>query len=197
MCNGVAVKQFPHEVALVSVQRRQLLQLALIGVAAIFLTACRNGVPKELKQGDRFPDIALPSLDGYMTSFAAYPDVALVINFWATWCEPCRREMAGLEKLSKLFPPNELRVIGVSVDSDRNSASEFSLRYKLTIPMLSDSDQALSNGILRIPAFPITYLLRRDHNIARIIVGARDWVDSEMINEIEGLLAVRRNAATS
>lgn len=171
------------------------MQFALIGVAAACIPACRKDELKELKQGDRFPDIALPSLDGHMASFAAYQNAVLIVNFWATWCEPCRREMPDLEKLSTLFYPKDLRVIGISVDSDRNLAREFNLRYKLTIPMLSDSDQTLSSGVLRIPAFPITYLLRRDRTIARIIVGARDWASPEMIKEIEGLLAVRQIAA--
>ena len=143
-------------------------------------------------QSSRFPDIALPALDGHVTAPATYRDAPLVVNFWATWCEPCRREMPSLEKLSSLFNPKDLLVIGISVDSDHNLAREFILRYKLTIPMLSDSDQALSNGVLRIPAFPATYLLRRDHTIARTIVGARDWADPKMVDEIEGLLAVRR-----
>ena len=99
--------------------------------------------------------------------------------------------MPSLEKLGTLFYPKDLLVIGISVDSDRNLAREFGLRYKLTIPMLSDSDQALSNGILRIPAFPVTYLLKRDRTIARIIVGPQDWADPKMVDEIEGLLAVR------
>ena len=172
------------------------MRFALIGVAAAFIPACRNGEPKELAQGDRFPDIALPDLDGNMTSFTAYRDVPLIVNFWATWCEPCRREMPSLEKLSTSFNPKDLLVVGISVDNDRNLAREFSLRYKLSLTMLSDSDQAISNGVLRIPAFPITYLLKRDHTIARIIVGARDWAGSEMVNEIGGLLAVRQNAAT-
>lgn len=100
--------------------------------------------------------------------------------------------MPSLEKLSTLFFQKDLLVIGISVDSDHNLAREFSLHYKLTIPMLSDSDQALSNGILRIAAFPVTYLLRRDRTIARVIVGARDWADPVMVDEIEELLAVRR-----
>lgn len=171
------------------------MQFALVGVAAACVSACQKSAPRELKQGDRFPDIALPDLDGHMASFAAYTDAALVVNFWATWCEPCRREMPDLEKLSTLFHPRDLRVIGISVDSDRNLAREFSLRYKLTIPMLSDNEQTLSSGALRIPAFPITYLLGRDRTIARIIVGARGWASSEMVDEIEGLLTVRRIAA--
>jgi len=178
---------------LVSVRRRWLLQLAAVGIATLFLPACRNEKSEGLAPGERFPDVLLPALDGHVTAPVAYQDVALVVNFWATWCEPCRREMPGLEKLSTLFDPKDLLVIGISVDSDLNMAREFSLRYKLTLPMLSDSDQALSNGILRIPAFPVTYLLKRDHTIARIIVGARDWADPKMVDEIEGLLAVRRS----
>ncbi|MDE2310330.1 MAG: TlpA family protein disulfide reductase [Betaproteobacteria bacterium] len=167
------------------------MQFAAVGIAAAFLPACRNDKPVVLAQGGLFPDIELPALDGHIAPSVAR-NIPLVINFWATWCEPCRREMPSLEKLSTLFFPKDLLVIGISVDSDRNLAHEFSLRYKLAIPMLSDSDQALSNGILRIPAFPVTYLLRRDRTIARIFVGARDWADPVMVDEIEKLLAVRR-----
>ena len=188
------MKRFSHEAALVNFQRRRLLQLAAVGVATALLPACRNSEPKELKEGDRFPDIVLPALDGHMVPLATYSGIALVVNFWATWCEPCRREMPSLEKLSTFFHPDELQVVGISVDSDRNLAQEFSLRYKLTIPMLSDSDQMLSSGVLRIPAFPATYLLKRDRTIARIIVGARDWAGQEMIGETEGLLAVQHHA---
>lgn len=177
---------------LVNARRRRVLQLAAVGIATFFLSACQKNRSAGLAPGDRFPDIVLPTLDGHVTSSTAYHDVPLVVNFWATWCEPCRREMPSLEKLSTLFDPKDLLVIGISADSDPNLAREFSLRYKLTIPMLSDSDQALSNVILRIPAFPVTYLLKRDRTIARVIVGAQDWADPKMVDEIEGSLAVRR-----
>ena len=146
-------------------------------------------------QGGRFPDISLPGLDGRTSPFSAYANVALIVNFWAIWCEPCRREMPNLEKLSTLFRPGDLQVIGVSVDKDVNMAHEFSMQYKLTFPLLSDSNQALSNGILRITGFPTTYLLKRDHSIASIILGAREWAEPKMIEEIERQLAVRRLAA--
>lgn len=172
--------------------RRRILRWAAIAPVAAFLSACRSDEGKSFAPGDRFPDLALPDLDGGASKLAAYPDAALVINFWATWCGPCRHEMPSLEKLGELFRPKDLLVLGIAVDSDRNLPREFRLRHKLTFPMLSDSDQRLSGDMLRVPAFPITYLLKRDRTIARIIVGARDWADPKMVGEIEGLLAVRR-----
>ena len=79
-------------------------------------------------------------------------------------------------------------MIGISVDSEVNLAREFSLQNKLTFPLLSDSGMRLSNETLRIPAFPMTYLLKRDHTIARIFVGARDWTEPTVIDAIKHLL---------
>ena len=175
----------------INIRRRQLLQLALAAAMVSGLSACRDEATG-LAQGDRFPDLALPYQDGRKELFADDTTVPLVVNFWASWCEPCRREMPSLEKLSTLFPSGELRVIGVTTDSDINLAREFSLQHRLSFPLLSDSGMALSNGVLRIPAFPMTYLLKRDRTIARIIVGGRDWADNAMVEEIEALLGVRR-----
>ncbi len=186
----------PKKTALASLPRRRLLQLAAIGAAAALLPACSDTTPEEAPaQGDHFPDIVLPGLDGRVAPLSAYANVALVVNFWATWCEPCRREMPDLEKLNALFRPEDLRVIGITVDSDANLAREFGMRLKLTFPLLSDSNQALSNSALRITGFPTTYLLRRDHSIASIIIGAREWAEPKMVDEIEQQLAVQRIAA--
>lgn len=190
------MKVLAQKTVLVNAQRRRLLQLAALGAAAALLPACSEQKPAlGPVSGDPFPDIALPDLDGRVAPFSAYSNVALIVNFWATWCEPCRREMPDLEKLSTLFRPGDLRVVGITVDSDTNLAREFSLRLKLTFPLLSDSNQALSNRALRITGFPTTYLLKRDHSIASIIVGAREWAEPKMIDEIEQQLAVRRLAA--
>lgn len=191
---------FPEEAAQISrntgpasVQRRQLLRLALAGAATMLLPAC--SASGGLAEGDTFPQIDLPPLDGHAPSFTPPAGVPLVINFWASWCEPCRNEMPSLEKLSRVFRPEELLVIGITVDSDVNLAREFSLREGLTFPLLSDQGQALSSGKLRIPVFPTTYLLQRDRTIARVVVGGRDWAEPGMVKEIASLLAVRRNSA--
>lgn len=182
----------PNNNELASASRRRLLQLAALGAATALLPACRDEAAPVPGQGDRFPDVALPDLDGRPGSLSAYSNVALIVNFWATWCKPCRLEMPSLEKLATMFRPEDLRVVCINVDSDQNLAREFNASHKLALPLLSDSDQALSNRVLRITGYPTTYLLKRDHTIASIIVGARDWVAPQMIGEIEAQLSVRR-----
>jgi len=103
--------------------------------------------------------------------------------------------MPSLEKLGSLFPAKDLTVICISVDVDRNIAREFVLQHKLTLPMLYDSEQELSSNILRVPAYPATYMLKQDRTIARIIIGAREWASPKMVGEIEETLSVKRIAA--
>ncbi|MDO8413596.1 MAG: TlpA disulfide reductase family protein [Gallionellaceae bacterium] len=175
---------------LTSPHRRRLLQLALVGAATSFLPSCRDNADSiETIRGHFLQDISqLPNLDGNVTPFSVYSGVALVVNIWASWCPPCVQEMPSLEKLSTLFNPKDLRVIGISVDSDLNLVREFLIRVPLTFPMLWDR----GNNILHIPSFPSTFLLRRDHSIARTIVGERNWSDPKMIEEAEQLLQVQR-----
>lgn len=173
-----------------SLQRRRLLQIALTSLVIALVPGCADdGYPDEELRSRFLHNLAqLPNLDGTRTLFSSYAGVALVVNVWASWCPPCVVEMPSLDKLGKVFDASALRVIGVSVDNDLNLMNEFLLRAQLSFPMLLDS----GNAILRIPVFPTTFLLRRDHTIARIIAGERDWVSPEMIEEIETLLAVKR-----
>lgn len=170
--------------------RRRLLQFALLGVATPFLVACEAPEdPLESIRKHFLQDIShLPALDGRVPPFAVYSGVALVVNIWASWCPPCVLEMPSLEKLSTLFHPQDLRVIGITVDNDVNLVREFLLRAPVTFPLLWDR----GNNILHIPTFPSTFLLRRDHTIARVIVGQRDWGDSKLVEETESLLSVQR-----
>lgn len=172
-------------------RRRQFLHLTAGALALAALAACRNESARVPVQGDRFPELVLPDLDGQMTPFSSYPGAALVVNFWATWCEPCRREMPSLQRLSNRYQPEDLRVVGVTVDDDLNLAREFRLRYNLTFPQLSDRGHMLSRTVLHIPAIPMTYLLTRDRRIARIVAGERDWTDVAVLDEIEDALDLK------
>jgi len=142
--------------------------------------------------GERFPVAILTDLGSSPVSLARYGGSALILNFWATWCEPCRREMPSLQKLGTLFRPDALQVVGIAVDDDVNLVREFVLRYGIGFPVLLDRDQRLAHDVLRLPGFPTTYLVRRDGVIAARVIGDRDWAEEASLREIERLLLLER-----
>lgn len=130
--------------------------------------------------GAQLPAAVLTGLtDEAPTSTGALRGTALIINFWATWCVPCRREMPSLERLSHRLAAHGVRVIGVSVDADLNLAREFVRTHKLTFPNYADGDEKPFQSVLRVRALPETVLVTADGVIAARIAGVRDWDGTE------------------
>lgn len=161
------------------------------------LPACSDSSVSGIVSGERFPAALLHDLDGRQIALADYAGTALVVNFWATWCAPCRREMPSLQALSALFHPRELQVLGISVDDDLNLVREFQLRHQIGFKLLSDRGQSLSRDVLKVPVFPMTYLVTREWTVAHLIPGEQDWVASSMLSDVERLLAVRRQQSAA
>jgi thiol-disulfide isomerase/thioredoxin len=153
------------------------------------LIACGERDAPGSKPAAVFPAARLSSLTG---GDALPPEAqrgtALVINFWATWCEPCRKEMPSLERLHQQADAAKLRVIGVSVDNDLNLAREFLLQQRLTFPHYTDSAQKLARDLLKIQAFPATFVVAADGSVKAQITGARDWSSAETLRLLEQAL---------
>ena len=146
-----------------------------------FLTACADDSGSaQPGVGAQLPSVVLIGLtDEAPTSISALRGTALVINFWATWCEPCRDEMQSLERLSHRLSAHGVRVVGITVDQDLNLAREFVRNRELTFPIYTDGDQKAFQSWLRVRALPETVFVTADGAIAARIVGARDWNSAE------------------
>jgi thiol-disulfide isomerase/thioredoxin len=131
-------------------------------------------------------------LDGGTAPVAA-AGTAQVINFWATWCEPCRDEMPSLQRLSEHFSGSDLAVVGLSVDDDLNLVREFVLRYRIAFPIYVDLNQSL-RARFAWPSYPQTILVTREGRVAAIIAGKRDWASKESLEEIERALDLAERA---
>jgi len=165
--------------------------------AALLLAACGQDSGGEVPAiGARLPRVALAGLTGEApTSTDALRGTPLVINFWATWCLPCRDEMPALERLSHRLATHGVRVIGIAVDNDRYLAAEFVRAHKLTFPIYADGDGKQLQSLLHVKSLPETVLVSADGAIAARIVGARDWNGADGARLLERAFDVRLASA--
>lgn len=91
---------------------------------------------------DTVPDVRLPDLGGTLRSLRSYLGHPLIINFWATWCAPCRREMPLLEQLRQHYGPQQLQVVGIAVDF-RSAVASFQQQSAVGYPLLIGEDRGL------------------------------------------------------
>jgi peroxiredoxin len=147
-----------------------------VGLAALGLVGCSQK-PARPWTGSLFPEFVLPAADDTMHDSREYAGRPLLINFWATWCPPCRREMADLDALNGTLGRNGLQLLAISVDSDRNLVREYLRREGFGFTVLIDRDQQWSALALGIPGFPTTYLVGKDGIIRDAWVGPRAWAD--------------------
>jgi peroxiredoxin len=151
----------------------------------------RAGVT-ELREGHRTPPLRLPRLDGAVTSLEDHRDKLVVVNFWATWCEPCTIEMPTLEALWREYRTRGLVVLAVSVDrgAPRSVLDPYVRRLGLTFPILLDADLKASQA-WRVTGLPATFLVRPGGEAVGLAFGAREWNSAEMRALLEPLLPHR------
>ncbi|MFC5302965.1 TlpA family protein disulfide reductase [Azospira restricta] len=165
--------------------RRRLLQLLTLPLCA---AACgREALPRAaVGVGDPFPSFELPDLQRRPRRLADFLGRPLLLNFWATWCPPCRAEMAGLQVLHRGLAAYGGAVVAVSVDDDINLVREFVLQVGVEFPVLLDTGRAFATAALRLSSYPTSFVLRRDGRVGEVVVGARAW---EAPDELPRLLA--------
>ena len=143
----------------------------------------------EFKEGQRGPGLRLAALDGRQASLQDWRDKAIVLNFWATWCQPCTLEMPTLEALWRGYRERGLVVVGVSVDrgAPRALLDPYLKNLGLTFPILLDPDAATA-GAWRVTGIPATFLIRPGGDVVGVAVGAREWNSNEMRALVDTLL---------
>lgn len=134
------------------------------------------------------PDVRLQEIDaeGALLPLANFP---CLINFWATWCPPCRAEMASLNRLFLTYRAQGLGVFAVSVDEDAHLVREFLVKLPLAFPILLDPGAMHAKQDFRVAEFPTTFLVDRSRRIRDVWVGERDWDAPEVRQVAAAMLA--------
>ncbi|MDR2837224.1 MAG: TlpA family protein disulfide reductase [Azonexus sp.] len=135
--------------------------------------------------GGRLTEATLYGLPGVANKkLSSYRGKPLIINVWASWCSPCRQEMASLSRLAKRFHGKEFNVIGVSTDDRIDDADYFVKRAKLGFPAYLDSRDFYNEGMVGAKSIPLTVLVSADGKVLKKVSGALEWDDAEVVKTI-------------
>lgn len=135
------------------------------------------------------PEFILPAMDGPPVRLSDQRGKVVLLNFWATWCPPCRAEMSSIEKLYQAYRERGLVILAISNDvSGRTVVEPFVRERGLTFPILlnPDGDVFIQYGVRGLPT---SYVLDRSGRIVSGEIGARDWSGDAAREAVERLLA--------
>lgn len=174
-------------------------RLVLLGMASLAVSACdkppANVVAASTQatpvQGAVFPASVLDYLAGGSDANGPFHGKLLVLNIWATWCPPCRREMPGLERLSKTLDPKRFAVVGLSVDADSLLAAEFLVQHGITFTNVFDPGAKIAQ-ILGLKVYPQTFVIGPDRRVLQHLTGQYEWDSPTMIDMVEGIQKVQQ-----
>ncbi|HVB86721.1 MAG TPA: TlpA disulfide reductase family protein [Candidatus Dormibacteraeota bacterium] len=172
--------------------KRNLKTGAAVAFVAVLLVifirpSYRNGQPS--LHGQSAKDFAL-TIDGRPTRLSDLRGKVVLLNFWATWCQPCVDEAPSLNALQKKIAPMGGMVLGVSVDDDQAAYEQFLKTYNIDYPTYRDPSKQipLSYGT---SMYPETYVIDRDGRINSKIVGPQDWTSPAMMAYLDGVLRAK------
>ena len=137
------------------------------------------------------PSFKLRNIKGNYESLESYRGKVVVLNFWATWCAPCRIEMPSFEKLYRRYRSEGVTVLAITLDKNsENKIKSFVDEYGLSFPILLDEKGEVER-LYPSMTIPFTYIIDRQGRIVARVDGAKNWESSETFEAIEYLLKNR------
>jgi thiol-disulfide isomerase/thioredoxin len=129
----------------------------------------------------------LSALDGDPVRLEEFRGRVVVVNFWASWCKPCQRELPELDRWDTELPDDQVVFAAISVDRQRRRAERFASRAGLSLPFYHDGADGLARS-LDLPALPCTYVLDASGEVAAISQGSSAEDLARLRTTIDGLL---------
>jgi len=176
--------------------RQQLLVVIAIAVVAVAaLAGAKHFLGDEISPlgtGAKAPNFQAATLDtpSRLKTLADYKGQVVLLNVWATWCEPCRAEMPSMQQLQTALGTKGLKIVAVSIDGPGSEAgiTAFARQYGLTFEILHDSAGSIQTAY-QMTGVPESMLIGRDGVIRKKVAGATDWASPPNQALIERLLA--------
>ena len=152
--------------------------LILAGCLALFITAC--GERPVATVGKPAPDFDTLDLDGKVWSLSKLKGKVVFINFWATWCSPCREEMPSMQRLYTKLPKDKFEMIALFNNDKKPAVRKFVSQLGLTFPILSD-EHNFAGTKYGLTGLPETFIVDKQGVIREKIIGPAKWDSPENV----------------
>ncbi|MEX2126277.1 MAG: TlpA disulfide reductase family protein [Woeseia sp.] len=164
--------------------RFALLAVVLAAVPGLF---AGTGLASSGLAGQDAPDFVLKSAGGTNIRLSEHRGNVVMVNFWATWCGPCRQEMPLLDDLFVRYERVGFSLLGVNIDDDSSRAMEMAEELGVTFPVLFDERKEVSK-LYQVEAMPVTVLIDREGTIRHVHLGYKPGYEEKYLTEIRSLL---------
>ena len=138
-------------------------------------------------EGQKAPDFALKSSTGENLRLSEYRGEVVMINFWATWCGPCRQEMPLLDELYTRYERVGFSLLGVNIDDDSRRAMQMVEDLGVSFPVLFDARKEVSK-LYEVEAMPVTVLVDREGNVRYVHHGYKPGYEDKYLDQVRSLL---------
>lgn len=160
----------------------------LFGLFAAFAWTAAHAAAFEARAPTPAPALAAVDLAGVPRTLAEYRGKVVLLNFWASWCPPCLREMPSLERLRVKMAGRPLAIVALDSAETADEVSAYLARMQLGFPILLDPDGSNTRR-WKVFALPTTFLLDAEGRIRYVLKGPTEWDEGEALQVIESLLA--------
>jgi len=163
---------------------------------AVALSKLESGILAELglqevRGAPQLLDFTLDDLAGNKVKLSSFQGKVVLLNFWATWCPPCRAEMPSMEKLFQSLRDNpDFVFLAVDSQEDPKTVKTFIEKNKYHFPVLLDENGAVT-AQYSVRAYPTTYVIDRQGRVVGGIIGAHEWGTPETLSSITKLIQLR------
>ena len=148
----------------------------------MFVTTAPAGIT-----GSAAPDFTLKSNSGENLKLSEFRGEVVLINFWASWCGPCRQEMPVLDELHRQYKALGFTVLGVNVEEDSSAARKLLEEVKISFPIMFDNNSVVSKQY-DVIAMPSTVLVDRNGNMRYIHKGYKPGLEDQYLQQIRDLI---------
>lgn len=156
-------------------------------IAAAFSFFAASSLASSGMEGQPAPDFALKSSTGQNLRLSEYRGDVVMINFWATWCGPCRQEMPLLDELYARYQRVGFNLLGVNIDDDSRRAMQMIDELGVSFPVLFDARKEVSE-LYEVEAMPVTVLVDREGTVRYVHHGYKPGYENAYLDQIRSLL---------